>query len=217
MKQVAVIGLGNFGYYLATELFQKGHEVIAIDIDKSKIQRVKDLVTQAILADATDKETLESIGLAQVDCCVVCIGTPMEASILVTLHLKEMKIANLRAKATTAEHGKILSKIGADEVFFPEKDMAINMANRIHNPNMIDYLPFIEGYSLAEVAPPKSFIGKTLKEIDLINRYNTQVVAIKQIIPDELVMIPTANFTIKDSDLLIVLGPEEALEKLRKE
>jgi len=217
MKQVGIIGLGNFGYHLARELFQKGHEVIAVDIKKAIVQRAKDLVTEAILADATDKETLESIGLAQADCCVVCIGTPMEASIMVTLHLKEMNVADLRAKAVSAEHGRILKKIGADEVFFPEKDMALNMANRIHNPNMIDYLPFIEGYSLAELAPPKSFIGKSLKELDLINQYNTQVVAIKQIIPDELVMIPTAGFRVKDSDLLIVLGPEEALEKIRKE
>ncbi|MEE9527301.1 MAG: TrkA family potassium uptake protein, partial [Syntrophobacteria bacterium] len=175
MGQFAVIGLGNFGYYLGSYLYEKGHEVIALDISKSQVQKMKDVVSQAVVADATDREALESLGISQVDAAVVCIGTRMQASILATLHLKELGIKSILAKATSEEHGRILKKVGASEIFFPEKDLAIGVASRLDNPNMLDYLPFIEGYSIVELAPPKEYVGKTLKELDLINRFGIQV------------------------------------------
>jgi trk system potassium uptake protein TrkA len=216
MGQFAVIGLGNFGYYLARHLYEKGHEVIALDVNKVLVQKVKDEVTQAVVADATDREALEALGVSQVDAAVVCIGTRMQASILVTLHLKELGVKQIVAKATSEEHARILLKVGADEIVFPEKDLAIGVASRLDNPNMLDYLPFIEGYSIVELAPPKEFVGKTLKELDLINRYGIQVLAVKEIIPTGMILIPTAAFRVKDSDALIILGPEESLQKLQK-
>jgi len=216
MGQFAVIGLGNFGYYLGSYLYEKGHEIIALDISKSQVQKSKDVVSQAVVADATDREALESLGISQVDAAVVCIGTRMQASILATLHLKELGIKRILAKATSEEHGRILKKVGASEIFFPEKDLAIGVASRLDNPNMLDYLPFIEGYSIVELAPPKEYVGKTLKELDLINRFGIQVLAIKEILPKGLILIPGADFQVKDSDALIVLGPNEALEKLRE-
>ena len=216
MGQFAVIGIGNFGYYLGRHLYEKGHEVIAIDISKSQVQKIKDFISQAIVADATDREVLESLGLSHVDAAVVCIGTRMQASILATLHLKELGTKNILAKATSEEHGRILRKIGANEIFFPEKDLAIGVASRLDNPNMLDYLPFIEGYSIVELAPPKDFVGKKLKELDLINRFGIQVIAIKEILPKGLTLIPGADFQVKDSDALIVLGPDETLEKIKK-
>ena len=216
MGQFAVIGIGNFGYYLGRHLFEKGHEVMALDLNKLQVQKIKDVVSQAVVADATDREALESLGISQVDSAVVCIGTRMQASILATLHLKELGIKNILAKATSEEHGRILKKVGANETFFPEKDLAIGVASRLDNPNMLDYLPFIEGYSIVELAPPKEFLGKTLRELDLINRFGIQVVAVKEIIPKATTLIPKANFQIKDSDALILLGPNETLEKLQK-
>ncbi len=216
MGQFAVIGLGNFGYYLGSYLYEKGHEVIALDSSKSQVQKSKDIVSQAVVADATDREALESLGISQVDAAVVCIGTRMQASILATLHLKELGIKRILAKATSEEHGRILKKVGATEIFFPEKDLAIGVASRLDNPNMLDYLPFIEGYSIVELAPPKDFVGKTLKELDLINRFGIQVLAIKEILPKGLILIPKANFQVKDSDALIFLGPNETLEKLKE-
>ena len=215
MGEFAVIGIGNFGYYLGRYLYEKGHEVIALDISKSQVQKIKDVVSQAVVADATDREALESLGFSQVDAAVVCIGTRMQASILATLHLKELGIKNILAKATSEEHGRILKKIGANEIFFPEKDLAIGVASRLDNPNMLDYLPFIEGYSIVELVPPKDFVGKRLKELDLINRFGIQVVAIREILPEGLILIPGADFRVKDSDALIVLGPNEALEKIK--
>jgi trk system potassium uptake protein TrkA len=216
MGQFAVIGLGNFGYYLGGYLYEKGHEVIALDISKSQVQKSKDVVSQAVVADATDREALESLGISQADAAVVCIGTRMQASILATLHLKELGIKRILAKATSEEHGRILKKVGATEIFFPEKDLAIGVASRLDNPNMLDYLPFIEGYSIVELAPPKDFVGKTLKELDLINRFGIQVLAIKEILPKGMILIPRANFQVKDSDALIVLGPNETLDKLKE-
>jgi trk system potassium uptake protein TrkA len=216
MKQFAILGVGNFGFYLGRHLYEKGHEVITLDINKSQVQKIKDLVSQAVVADATDREVLESLGLRQVDAAVVCIGTRMHASILATFHLKEMGVKHILAKATSEEHGRILRKIGANEVFFPEKDLAIGVASRLDNPNMLDYLPFIAGYSIIEIAPPKEFVGKALKELDLINRFDIQVLAVKEILPKGLALIPKANFVIKDSDALILLGPDANLEKLQK-
>ena len=120
---------------------------------------------------------------------VVCIGTRMQASILATLHLKELGVKHILAKAVSEEHGRILNMIGADEVIFPEKDEAIGVASRLDNPNILDYLPFIHGYSIIELAPPKEFVGKSLKDLDLINRFGVQVIAVKEIIPGNLTCI----------------------------
>jgi len=216
MQQFAIIGLGNFGHYLATYLYDKGHEVLAMDKNRQRVQEIKDHVSQAVVADATDRAVLESLGLDQMNAAVVSIGTVLSDSILATLNLKEMGIASIYAKAVSEAHGRILYKVGATEVFFPEKDQAISLAERLHNPNMPDYLPFLEGYSIIQLAPPKEFIGKKLKDLDLINRYGIQVVGIKEIVPDRLNLIPTAHFLIKDSDTLILLGPNDALDKLRE-
>jgi trk system potassium uptake protein TrkA len=216
MKQFAVIGLGNFGSFLATHLYGKGHEVLAIDRDQNHVQAIKDHVSQAAVADATDREALEALGIRDMDGAVVCIGTEMNNSILAVLNLKDMGVKRILAKAMNEAHGRILEKVGASEVLFPEKDMAISLAERLHNPSMLDYLPFTVDYSIMELAPPRDFVGKALRELDLINRYGVQVVAIKEVIPDRMNMIPTGQFVVKDSDILILLGPNKALDKLRE-
>ena len=182
MKQFAVIGLGNFGYYLATQLYKKGYEVLAIDKKPNLVQEIKDKVSQAIVADAAERKTPEAMGLEQMDAAVVCIGSVLSNSILVTLNLKDIGVKRVLAKALSEAHGRILYKIGASEVFFPEKDLALSLAERIHNPNMIDYLPFLEGYSIIELSPPKDFIGKSLRELDLINRLGIQIIAVEEVI-----------------------------------
>jgi trk system potassium uptake protein TrkA len=216
MKQFAIIGLGNFGYYLAKHLYQKGYEVLAVDIDPKQVQAVRDDVSQAIVADATDRSVIEALGVKDMDVAVVCIGSILSNSILATLTLKDIGVKRIYAKAITETHGRILYKVGADEVFFPEKDLAISLAERLHNPNMLDYLPFLEGYSIIELAPPRGFIGKSLKDLNLTNRFGVQVVAIKEMVPDKLNLIPTAQTVLEDSDIMIILGPNEGLDKLQK-
>ncbi len=216
MKQFVVIGLGTFGYYLATNLYKKGHEVLAIDNDSEKVQSIKDAVSRAVLADSTDKKALESLNLKKVDNAIVCFDSVMEASVLTTLNLKDIGVETVFAKAISEIHRRLLYKVGATEVFFPEKDQAASLAERLQSPNIVEYLPFIEGYSIVELAPPKSFTGKKLEDLDLINQYGVQVIAVKEIIPERLNMIPTGNFLVKDSDILILLGPNDSLSKLQK-
>lgn len=216
MKQFVIIGLGNLGYYLATHLYDKGHEVLAIDNNSNRIQEIKGSVGQAVVADATDRKVLESLSVNRMDAAVVCTGTDLSASILITLNLKDIGVQKIYAKAISEPHGRILNKIGALEVIFPEKDLALSLAERLHNPNILDFLPFLEGYSIIELLPPMSFIGKGLKELDLINRYGVQILAIKAIALDKFNMIPTGNYVVKDGDILILLGPNGALDLLRK-
>ena len=215
MKQFAVIGLGNFGHYLAARLYSKGHEVLAVDIDPKRVQEIKNDVSQAIIADATDFEAMEALGLKDLDAVVVSIGSSISQSILATLVMKDLGVQTVLAKAIQEPHARALKKIGASEVLFPERDLAFSVAERLHNPNLIEYLPFVEGYSIVQLASPKEFIGKTLAELDLINRYGIQVVAVKEFVPEQVNLIPTGKFVVKDSDLLILLGPNEALEKIR--
>jgi trk system potassium uptake protein TrkA len=215
-KQFAVIGLGNFGYYLAVHLYEKGHEVLAIDKDPKPVQEIKDKVSRAVVADATDRNALDVLELKEMDTAVVCIGSILSDSILATLNLKDIGTKRVLAMALSDDHGRILEKVGASEVFLPEKDMAIFLGERLHNPNMLDYIPFVEGYSIIESAPPKRFIGQSLRELDLINQYGIQVVAIKESIPGKVHLIPTAGSVIKENDILILLGPNTSLDKLRE-
>lgn len=215
-KQFAVIGLGNFGFYLATGLFQKGHEVLAIDIDSRPVQEIRDQVSRAVIADATDPQALKELELEKMDAVVVSIGSVLNSSILATLNVKDMGARRVVAKAVSDAHGRILRKIGADEIYFPEKDLALTAAQRLDNPNVLDYLPFMEGYSIVQLAPPARFVGKSLIELDLTNRLGIQIIAVKETTPEDVVMIPTGRFTIKKSDLLVLLGPEKAIAGLKE-
>jgi trk system potassium uptake protein TrkA len=214
-KQFAVIGLGNFGFYLATELFKKRHEVLGIDINPKMVQEIRDWVSRAVIADATDPQALKELELKKMDAVVVCIGSILNNSILATLNVKDLGVKRVMAKAVSEAHGRILRKIGADEIYFPEKDLALTAAQRLDNPNVLDYLPFMEGYSIVQLAPPSAFIGKSLIQLDLINRLGVQVIAIEERVPENMVLIPTGHFVVKESDVLILLGPDDALVGLQ--
>ena len=217
MKQFAIIGLGNFGYFLATQLYEKGHDVLVIDKNPTPVQDIKDSVSQAVVADATDRKALESLGIKKMDAVIVCTGTVLSDSILIALNLKDMGVSTILAKAISDAHSRILFKLGVSDVFFPERDQAISLSERLHNPNILEYLPFIEGYSIVELAAPKRFVGKTLQELDLRNRYGVQVVAIRELVPDHLNLVPSADSILKESDIMILIGSNKSLDKLRKE
>jgi trk system potassium uptake protein TrkA len=210
----SVIGLGSFGSNVAKTLYEMGHEVVAIDEEKSKVDDMKDTATHAVQMNAADKENLQAVGITDMDIVVVSLGPDMESSVLTTLYLKEMAVRRIVAKALTEDHAKILEAVGATEVIYPEKDMAIKTALRLSNPNILEYLPLISGLTVQEIAAPEKFIGKSLKELDLRNKYNIQVMAIKGIIPEKTTFMPKADFVIKDSDILIILGEEKQLKKL---
>lgn len=214
MKGIAIIGLSSFGYYLAMNMVDSGIEVIAVDMEEEKIDKVKNSAHKAVIADATDKDTLKALGLEEMNGVVVSLGE-IESSVLVTLHLKEMKIKNIISKALSEEHGKILEMIGATEVIFPEKDMALKVARRLTHENIIEYVPLAEGYSIVDLAPPKSIVGKTLGELNLTNKYNVQVIVVKEVIPEKVTMIPRADYKVKSSDILVIMGEDKNIEKVQ--
>jgi len=217
MKQFAVIGVGNFGFYLAARLYEKGHEVLAIDKESPRIQDIRDRVSRAVVADAADKETMQALGLEHMDAVAVSTGNDLSESILICLNLKDLGVKRILAKVISEAHGRIVEKIGATEVLFPEKDLAETLAARLHSPNVLEYLPFMEGHSIIEMTPPDNFVGRQLKDLDLINRFGIQVIAVKETVPNRINMVPTGVYTLKGSDILIVLGSNEGIEEFKKE
>jgi trk system potassium uptake protein TrkA len=215
MKRVVVIGLGIFGSQLARQLYDNGIEVVAIDKNRDVVQRIKDHSTKAVLADATDKEVLESIGIDAGDTVVISFGEDLSASTLLTLHLKELKVRTIIVKVPNEDHKRILLKVGASEAIIPEREMANRVARGIISPNVLEYLPISDDYTIVELAPPSSFIGKSLSELDLRKRYQLQVIAIRDVLLEKLQMVPRASSIIKDSDVLVIIGKEEDIRKIK--
>ena len=215
MKKFAVFGLGNFGFSVAKALYEEGHEVLCVDREEARVNKIQEFATHTIIGDVTDRSLLESAGIADMDAVIVSLGDNLSASILTTLYLKDLSVKNILVKIRSEDHGRILEKIGADEVIFPEKETAIKIAKSLSNPNILDYIPLSPEYSILEVAPPNRFIGKTLSEINLRAKYGVNVIAIRELVPDRLTMAPGGDFVIKDSDIFIVLGRPEDIAKIQ--
>jgi trk system potassium uptake protein TrkA len=215
VKRVVVVGLGIFGFNIAKDLFENGFEVIAIDKNKDVVNRIRDFSTKAVLADATDRELLEMIGIQPDDIVIISFGEDLAASTLLTLHLKEMNIKNILVKAPNEDHKRILEKVGATEVIIPEKAMASKVAKGLISPNVLDFLPVSEDFTISEVAPPAGFLGKTLADLRLRGKYHVEVIAIRDVLSDKIQLVPRADFVIKDSDILIVIGKEADIQKIQ--
>jgi trk system potassium uptake protein len=216
MRSFVIIGLSSFGYYLAKSLAESGHRIMAIDINEDKIDKIRSHVDRAVIADATDRETLNALGLPEFDSVVVSLGDKIDASILVVLYLRELKVRQIIAKALTEDHGKILDIIGATRVIFPERDEAFRLAKTMESDFTIDTIPLTDGISIIEIAPPKPWLGKTLGKLDLPKRFGVLMLMVKELIPEKVIMIPTADQMIKDSDILILMGKDEDLAKIKK-
>jgi trk system potassium uptake protein TrkA len=215
MGKFVVIGLGNFGFFLAKSLSEVGKEVIAVDRNKERAQRAQEFCSYAIVGDATDKSVLESVGIEKDDTVMVSLGDNISASILVTLYLKDLEIQTIHVKIISEDHGRVLEKVGATEIIFPERDLAKKLAQTLSSPNVIDYLPLTDEYEIVEIAPPKEFVGKTLADLELRNKYDISILAVRGLVPETITMNPGGSFTVKDSDILLVLGKPEDIEKIR--
>jgi trk system potassium uptake protein TrkA len=215
MKRVVVIGLGIFGSQLARQLYESGLEVVAVDKNRDVVQRIKDHSTKAVLADATDKEVLESIGIDAKDTVVISFGEDLSASTLLTLYLKEMKVKEIIVKVPNEDYKRILLKVGASEAIIPEREMANKVARSIISPNVLEYLPISEDYTIVELAPPTAFIGKSLADLDLRKKYNLQVIAIRDVLDNKMQLVPRASAIIKDSDVLVIIGKEDDIRKIK--
>ncbi|MBU4074016.1 MAG: TrkA family potassium uptake protein [Proteobacteria bacterium] len=215
MQRVVVIGLGIFGFNIVKELYENGFEVIAVDKEKEAVQRARDCSTKAILADGTDKEIMEAIGIQEDDCVIISFGEDLAAATLITLHLRQMKVKTIIVKAPNEEHKLILEKVGATEVMIPEKEIAHKVAKSLISPNVIDYLPLSDDYMIFEMAPPNSFLGKSIAQLQLRSRYHIEVIAIRDIVSDKIHMVPGAEFVIKDGEILVVIGKEKDIQLIK--
>jgi len=228
MRQFAVIGLGRFGFAVAKTLSEKGCQVLAIDRDEEKVREASEFVTQAIQMDATDEDALKKIGFENIDVGIVSVGEDLESSILITLLLKEMGVKEVISKALTLHHAKVLQKIGADRIVFPEREMGIRIAEQLVSPDILELIRLSPDYDLLEFTVPEKFSGKTLKELALRTRYRVNIVAIKKKVPyvnesgesdfrEEINPTPNGDDELSAGDVIVIIGEAKKIEELRRE
>ncbi len=216
MKKFVAIGLGNFGLTLAKTLVENGCEVLGVDSSRETVNQAKEFLTYAIIGDASKREVLSALSLKDFDGAIVSIGQDMAPSILISLYLKEIGVKKIIVRAISEDHGKVLSSIGVSDVIFPERDMAVKLAGMLSLRNALDYLPLGEDYGIIEVTPPGHFLGKSLKELKIPNKYNCQVIGLK-IYPGDTAspadeskvtvkMAPSADDIISGNMVMILLG-----------
>lgn len=214
MKTFAVIGLGRFGAAIALELSSLGHEVMAVDTDEDKVRQVADKVTHAVTADARKLEVLQALGLRNFDCAVVAMGGDVGNSALVTLNLKELGIPQVVCKAQSHVHRKVLEKIGADRVFFPEHEMGQKVAQGLSSSSVLNFIEFSEDYGIVELEAPSSWRGKTLRELDVRNAFHVTVIALRR--NGTLDVSPRADVPIEAGDNVVALGRSEDINRLHE-
>jgi len=217
MKQFIVIGIGRFGSAVAERLCQLGHEVLVIDTDEEAVQKISEKVTHSVTADATDEGVLKSLGVRNFDVAVVAIGSDIQSSIMTTLMLKEMGVGYVVAKAQNELHAKVLLKIGADRIVFPERDMGERVAHNLIASNILEYIELSSEHSIIEYAAPDSWVGKDLRDVNMRAKYGVTVVAIRNMKDERINISPKADNEIKAGDIMIVIGDNDDLKKLEKE
>jgi len=210
-KQFAIIGMGRFGSSVAKSLSKAGFEVLAIDRSEARTQEVSNFVTHAIQAECTDEEALRAIGIRNFDVVVVAIGVDIQSSILTTLILKEMGVTNIVVKASNDLHGKVLTRIGADKIIYPERDMGQRVAHHLISSNITDYIEFSNDYSIIESKVADKMVGHSLRQLDFRARYNCNVIALK--VGEELIIPPAVDSPLKKGDILVILGKNDDLQR----
>lgn len=211
-KEFVVFGLGRFGKSVATTLAESGCEVLVVDENEDKIQEMADIVTYAVKADVCDAEMMESLGISNFDGAVVAIGEDLEASVMVTILAKELGIPYVLAKAQTEIHAKVLKKVGADQVVFPEKETGIRIANNLLMGNFFNAIELSATTSMMEIDLPNAWAGQSLAQLNLRAKYKVNVIGIKE--HDVLNINPDADQALNKNDVLVVIGKNETLNKL---
>ena len=206
-----VIGLGRFGYALATELAGSGAALLVIDKDEDKVREIREYTENAVVVNTLDKKTLTETGIQNCDVAIVCIGENMESSILTTLNLVAIGIPLVIAKATSAEHGEILEKLGA-EVVYPERDMAIRLASRLETTRVLDFMQLSERITISKLIIPNQFIGKSILEINLRSRFGLNIIAIEN--DGTVIENIKPDYVFREHDTLFVSGSKEGLLRL---
>ncbi|SFC54689.1 potassium channel family protein [Clostridium uliginosum] len=211
-KQFVVIGLGRFGTSVAQTLYELGNDVLVIDKDEDIIQEISDNVTHAVQMDSTDENALRTLGLRNFDVAIVTIGSNIQASVMVTLLVKELGVKYIIAKANSKLHAKVLYKIGADRVILPEQDMGVRVAHNLVSTSILDYIELSSDYSIMEIEAISDWDGKSLREIKLRSQYGINVMAIKK--GDDINISPLPDDIVNAKDIIVAIGSAEDLSKL---
>jgi trk system potassium uptake protein TrkA len=227
MKQFAVFGLGVFGMSVAKNLMAEGMEVIVVDKNEQGIETIKNEVTQAAVLDSTQEEALRAVDIGRIDCAIIAIGDDMEASILTALLLKKLEVPKIIARANSQAHRQILSLIGVDEIISPEDEMGMRLARRLSSTHILHHLDISEEHTIAEVVVAESFIGSTIREMNLRSRFGVNIVGIKKRIPhvtedgqnvyiEKYVDFPSPDDVFEEGDVLVMVGSERAVTDVEK-
>lgn len=213
-KQFIVIGLGRFGSSVAETLYSLGNEVLAVDIDEEAVQNIADRVTHAVQVDANDEASLRALGIGNFDVAIISIGSDIQANILSTLLVKEMNVKHIITKANNAMHAKVLYKIGANRVIFPERDMGVRVAHNLCSSSILDYIELSPDFSIAEIVCPSVWEGNSLKALNLRAKYGINVVAIKR--ESDIDISPSADMIIEAGDIIVAIGGNNELNNIER-
>ena len=212
MKQYIVIGCGRFGSSVATTMHILGHQVMAIDKNDDAVQAISEKVTHAAIVDVTDEQALRALGMGNFDVAIIAIGSDIRASIMATLIAKEMGVEQIVCKAKDELQAKVLYKIGADRVVFPERDMGVRVAHNLVSNNILDHIELDPDYSIVEIVTPKEWEGKTLIDLDLRAKYEITVLAIK--CGKSINVTPSPEEELKAGSILVVIGQNSKISTI---
>ena len=215
-RRFVVVGLGNFGFGLAETLAAEGHEVIAVDANAASVDRIAQHVERAVVGDATRREVLDRAGVRRADVAVVSVGDDITASILAVLALRDLEVQAIYCKVISVDHARVMERQGVTETVFPERDSAIALGRRLGASGLLNYVRLGPGFSIQEMGVPDGWEGRCLRELDLRQRYRVQVLAIHDMLRDEVVAVPDPDRPLMDSDTIIVSGTEEDLARLAR-
>ena len=214
MKSYVVVGLGRFGMEVARRLCEFGCEVLAMDTSAELVQQIAPDVTHAVVADAQDKEVLRALGVRNIDCAIIAIGNDLAASVLATMNMQELGIPKIVCKAHDDTHRQVLIKLGADQVVIPEKENAARLAKSLSSRNVLDYIELSNDYGIIEIPAPKSWVGKSLRQLNVRAKLGVNIIAAKR--SGEILVSPPADYEIQAGDIMVVLGDTQALKAVEK-
>lgn len=214
-KSVVVLGLGSFGEALARRLAKNGCRVTGVDRHRERVEQLKDVLYEAVIADASSREAIAQLNIAQASSVIISLGESIEPSLLAALHCKELGARHIVVKGVTADHARLLQHLGVERIVFPEKETAEILADHTTWPNVIDYLAIDPEYSFVEFSVPDSLVGQTLAEADLRKNYGIWIVGVKDALTSKLKMFPGGDHRLTDDQLLLVVGKQDHVERMR--
>ena len=217
MLKVVVLGVGNFGHFFTRRLAEQKVEILAIDGDKEAIDEIGSHVTHAVVGDCTSRDLLEELDVGSFDYAVVSLGSTMDPSILATLHLRSLGVRNIYVKAISQDHGRILELIGATKIIHPEREVAESLAEAMGKPNVLDFIPLGQDYSIIEMEPSARLVGKSLEELDLRNRFGVTVLGVKEYLTGARDMNPPGSYVVADDVSLLLMGRSDQIARLERE